>query len=200
MSKKIHTIFAIALALTTSLATPRSANAFFFMIIPLPNLAKPPELQKIIDALEKSKQTKAVAYVSENKIISTKYWTWSDVSGQISQQEANETALKRCSISLNRLKETTVGGQPVYDFGQNECKLYPFRTGNIKINSEANARAPELKPTAFAEPSDAPTNTKKLVTAAIREGRCDDAKDLALRINDLDLAEQALRLCVPSTK
>lgn len=37
------------------------------------------------------------------------------------------------------------------------------------------------------------------VAAAVREGRCADAKDAALRASRLDLAEQAMRLCTPST-
>jgi hypothetical protein len=34
----------------------------------------------------------------------------------------------------------------------------------------------------------------------IRSGRCDDAKNVALEIGDLDLAEQSQRLCTPAAK
>ena len=54
---------------------PNAASAFFF-IIPIPNLAKPPQLNALIEALEKSDETKAVAYVSEDKTFGSKYWVW----------------------------------------------------------------------------------------------------------------------------
>lgn len=40
---------------------------------------------------------------------------------------------------------------------------------------------------------------KQSVITAIREGRCEDAKNLAIDGGDLDLADQALRLCTPRT-
>lgn len=51
---------------------------------------------------------------------------------------------------------------------------------------------------ASAAPSDLATPWKAQVSKAILEGRCDDAKTLALQANDLDVAEQALRLCKPA--
>lgn len=36
------------------------------------------------------------------------------------------------------------------------------------------------------------------VSSAVREGRCDDAKMLALNANRLDVADQAMRLCTPA--
>ena len=53
-------------ALFAGATLPAAASAFFF-IIPIPNLAKPPALNALIEALEKSEETKAVAYVSEDK-------------------------------------------------------------------------------------------------------------------------------------
>lgn len=35
-----------------------------------------------------------------------------------------------------------------------------------------------------------------MVGLAVAEGRCDDAKSLALKYGDMDLAEQSMRLCV----
>lgn len=37
------------------------------------------------------------------------------------------------------------------------------------------------------------------ISTAVREGRCDDAKQTALAANRLDLADQALRICTPPT-
>jgi Sel1 repeat len=53
---------------------------------------------------------------------------------------------------------------------------------------------------ALAAPSDVATPWKAQVSKAILEGRCDDAKNIALQANDLDVAEQALRICKPATK
>jgi hypothetical protein len=53
---------------------------------------------------------------------------------------------------------------------------------------------------ALAAPSDLATPWKAQVSKAILEGRCDDAKTIALQANDLDVAEQALRICKPATK
>ncbi len=50
----------------------------------------------------------------------------------------------------------------------------------------------------LAAPVSGDTSWKSQVSKAILEGRCDEAKSIALQANDLDVAEQALRLCKPS--
>jgi len=122
------------MAITTS-----NANAFFFFF-PLPNVSKPPALQKIIDALEKSTDTKAVAYASEDKTFGSKQWTWGQMSGVMTQEEANSKAIKTCEESLQKLKAQTVGGQPIYNFGSKSCELHKF--SNETINSPIKEPAP----------------------------------------------------------
>jgi Gram-negative bacterial TonB protein C-terminal/Sel1 repeat len=51
---------------------------------------------------------------------------------------------------------------------------------------------------AFAAQDTSPS-WKAQVSKAILEGRCDEAKSIALQANDLDVAEQALRLCKPAS-
>jgi hypothetical protein len=120
------------LSLALLIATINDANAFFFFI-PIPNLAKPPALQKVIDALEKSSDTKAVAFVSEDKNFGSKQWTWGQASGVMTQEEANSKAMKICEEALQKLKAQTVGGQPLYNFGGKTCELHKF--SNETINS-----------------------------------------------------------------
>ncbi len=102
-----------------------SANAWFF-IFPIPNFAKPGPLQVIIDALEKSNETRAVATASENKVFGSKYWVWGKYSGEVSQEVADQYALDQCENSLRTEKQRREGGQPVYDFGDKKCELHPF--------------------------------------------------------------------------
>ena len=109
-----------------------SANAFFF-IIPIPNLAKHPELQKLIDAYEKSNETKAVAFVSEDKLFGAKQWVWGHKSGVMTQEDANNMAMRACELSLSNVKSRMAGGQPVNDFGQKRCELYKFANETVML-------------------------------------------------------------------
>jgi hypothetical protein len=131
-----------ALFLVVVMATTISnANAFFFFF-PLPNISKPPALQKIIDALEKSTDTKAVAYVSEDKTFGSKQWTWGQISGVMTQEEANSKAMKTCDESFQKLKVQTVGGQPLYNFGSKSCELHKF--SNETVNSPIKEPTPSI--------------------------------------------------------
>lgn len=107
------------------------ANAFFFFF-PLPNVSMPPVLQKQIDALEKSSDTKAVAYTSEDKSFGSKQWVFGQAAGQMTQEEANAKALRDCENALNREKQKSIGGQSIYDFGKKTCELHKFN--NITLN------------------------------------------------------------------
>ena len=115
---------------------PLSASAWFF-IFPIPNVGKPAPLEKIIDALEKSDQTKAVAFASEDKVFGSKYWVWSQFSGHVSQAEADRRAMSQCEASLANAKAQRAGGQPIYDFGKKTCELHTF------INNAVSPQASE---------------------------------------------------------
>lgn len=123
--KKIFLVLAVTSFLTTK------ANAFFF-ILPIPNISKPPELEKLIDALEKSNDTKAVAYVSEDKTFGAKMWAWGHYAGKETQEYANSQALRTCENSLASNKRKTAGGQAIYDFGNKKCELHKFN--NVTLN------------------------------------------------------------------
>jgi hypothetical protein len=189
MSEKRKFVALASLLVATSLSAPMPANAFFLFVVPVPNVAKPPELQKLIDALGKSKETRAVAYVSENKTFASKQWTWAYSSGSMSQEEADRQALDQCNRSLQILKEKTAGGQALYDFGTNTCKLHKF--------AETSTPPQTDKPATTSAKSRNEPSWKARVSSAILEGRCEEAKAIALAANDLDVAEQAVRLCVP---
>lgn len=110
-----------------------SANAqLFFFPIPLPNTGKPAQLTQIIDALEKSSDTKAVATVSEDKTFGSKYWNWGYVSGEMSQEDADRIALASCTINLDQMKSQSAGGKPLYDFGKKKCELHLFKNKSVK--------------------------------------------------------------------
>lgn len=115
---------------TLAIIAADSAHAFFF-IIPIPNIAKPPVLQKTIDALEKSEETKALAYVSEDKTFGSKYWVWGHFVGKTTQEEANHQALSKCQSSLANAKAQQVGGSTLYDFGNKSCELYEFENKTV---------------------------------------------------------------------
>ena len=118
-----------ALLISTSL----SANAqLFFFPIPLPNTAKPQQLTQLIEALEKSSDTKAVASVSEDKTFSSKYWNWGYVSGEMSQEDADRIALASCTINLDQMKSQSAGGKSLYDFGKKKCELHSFKNKSLK--------------------------------------------------------------------
>jgi hypothetical protein len=110
----------------------QNAHAIFFFI-PIPNLAKPAELQKLIDAYEKSSETKAVAFVSEDKTFGSKQWVWAHKSGVMTPDEANSIALRSCEASLMSVKSQLAGGKPIYDFGQKRCELYKFTNETVML-------------------------------------------------------------------
>lgn len=110
-----------------------SAKAqFFFFPIPLPNTGKPQQLTQLIEALEKSSDTKAVATVSEDKTFGSKYWNWGYVSGEMSQADADRIALASCTINLDQMKSQSAGGKPLYDFGKKNANCMYSR---IKLPS-----------------------------------------------------------------
>jgi hypothetical protein len=116
-----------------------NANAFFFFI-PIPNLASPPKLQQIIDALEKSDETKAVASVSENKVFGTKQWIWGHIAGEMTQEEADKQALMICDRGLQQAKNEKVGGKSLYDFGSKQCELHKFKNKSLKLPASGKSK------------------------------------------------------------
>lgn len=124
MKKIFSTLFLILVT--------QQANAFFFFI-PIPNLAKPAELQKLIDAYEKSAETKAVAFASEDKSFGAKQWVWGHKSGVMTQEDANNMAMRACEASMSKVKSQMAGGQPMYDFGQKRCELYKFTNETVSL-------------------------------------------------------------------
>jgi hypothetical protein len=135
---KIHSNTRAALTLWLMVAS-QPAHAFFF-ILPIPNFSKPPPLNALIDALEKSEETKAVAYVSESKLFGSKFWVWGHHSGHVPQAEADRIALQACANSLANSKAQMAGGKPLYDYGTKACELYSFS------NRAVSPRAGEWKP------------------------------------------------------
>lgn len=119
----------------------QNAHAIFFFI-PIPNLAKPPELQKLIDAYEKSSETKAVAFVSEDKTFGSKQWVWAHKSGVMTPEEANNIALSACEASLKNVKSQLAGGKPIYDFGQKRCELYKFTNETVMLPNTTSVELP----------------------------------------------------------
>lgn len=113
-----------------------NANAWFF-IFPIPNLSKPPALEKLIDALEKSNEIKAVAYASEDKTFGSKQWIWGYHTNGKTQQESDQLALQKCEATLQNMRNQKVGGQPLYDFGTQSCKLHEFT--NVGTTSSPQA-------------------------------------------------------------
>lgn len=147
---------------------PSAALAFFFFV-PIPNLSKPPPLQKIIDALEKSEETKALAYVSEDRTFGSKYWVWGQFAGRATQEDADKAAMARCELSLQRAKAQEAGGKPLYDFGKKVCELHPFQNKTVLLPLPPPPVAtPTTPPAASPAPStandlaDAPSATKDL--------------------------------------
>ena len=144
------------------------AQAFFF-IVPIPNLAKPPQLQSLIDALEKSSDTKAVAYVSEDKLFARKVWVWGHFAGQATQEDANDRALRTCEASLARAKGQTAGGQPLYSFGDKRCELYEFvnKTVNAPAAPIASQPAPGTQTPASVLPAPSAPSESAVSPAAV---------------------------------
>lgn len=148
------------LAVGALLVAP-SAHAFL-IFFPLPNLAKPPELQRIIDTLEGSQEVKAVAFASEDKTFGSKMWVWGHHSGKVTQDEADRQALRACEDSLARTKAKEVGGKPLYDFGSKRCELHEFANKTVYTPPQpAPAQAPVVaQPPMGDEPKDSPIAAK----------------------------------------
>ena len=152
-----NTYAAAAVAGIAAISFPAQAFIFFF---PIPNLAKPAQLNTLIDALEKSDETKAVALVSEDKTFGSKYWVWGHYSGHVPQAEADRVAMARCQTALANAKAQTAGGKPLYDYGTKSCELYSF------ANKAVSVRANEWQPTAPpAPPAPAPAPQPSSATA-----------------------------------
>jgi hypothetical protein len=112
-----------------------SNASFAWFIIPIPNLRKPPALERLIDTLEQSTETKAIAYVSEDKTFGTKYWLFGHYVGKLSQQETNKIALDKCNDRLQKAKLAEVGGVKTYDYGDKKCELHEFSNQNQNQNN-----------------------------------------------------------------
>jgi hypothetical protein len=134
------TLRILAIALAFLLST--NANAWFF-IFPIPNLAKPGPLQITIDALEKSTETRALAFVSEDKAFGSKYWVWGKYSGEVSQEAADRNALDQCESSLRSARYKNEGGVSLYNFGDKKCELHPFTPNDGPKIAEAKRKATE---------------------------------------------------------
>jgi hypothetical protein len=149
-------------AIFASLAIPVHSHAWFF-VLPIPNMSKPAPLNSLIDALEKSEETKAVAFVSEDKTFGQKYWVWGHFSGHIPQGEADRVAMSRCLASLANAKNQNAGGKPLYDYGTKTCELYSF------ANKTVSPRAGEWQsvPTTTMPPVQATPQTNRSTAPTI---------------------------------
>jgi len=127
MKIKINIILAIII-----IGYSNSANAILFFV-PIPNFSKPPQLEKIIETLEKSDETKAVAIVSEDKTFGTKNWIWGHIAGVMTQAAADRYALDSCEQSLNKARTEKLGGKQLYDFGNKKCELFQFKNKTLKL-------------------------------------------------------------------
>lgn len=129
-----------------------SGNACaWFIFFPIPSFAKPVELQSLIEALEKSEETRAVAFVSEDKSFGAKRWLWGKYVGLVSQEEANRRALEICRLGLATAKEKMEGGQKLYDFGNKDCELYLFTPNDGPKRAESKRKADEAEAKRLAE-------------------------------------------------
>jgi hypothetical protein len=124
MIKKIFLIVTLTIA---------SHYARAIIIIPIPNLAFPDVIGKTRDALEKSTDTKALATVGEDKLFGSRQWTWGQVSGKMTQADADAQAMSKCEANLRSLKAQTVGGKTLYNFGDKKCELYKFQNATLNL-------------------------------------------------------------------
>ena len=113
------------LVLVSLVLVIQSANALL-VFMPYPKPGMPLELQNIIDAYNKSSETKAIAFVFEDKEFGSVRWIWGHKSGLMTQEEANMIALRSCTEELTKMKAIQTSGQPSYYFGQKRFELYNF--------------------------------------------------------------------------
>ena len=157
------------LVLVAALSISSASQAI--IIIPIPNLAFPPPLSKIRDALEKSSETKALATVGEHKTFGSRQWVWGQAAGKMTQADANAEAMRKCEATLENAKRQTAGGQPIYNFGSNHCELYKFTHVTLTLPDPAPAPAvsqpsvPATAPANSATP--APTATTPAPSALV---------------------------------
>lgn len=159
------------LAIITLVLITQNAHAFFFFI-PIPNLAKPTALQSLIDAYEKSSETKAVAFVSEDKTFGGKYWVWGHKSGAMTQNDANTAAMQMCEASLLSAKRQLAGGQPIYDFGQKRCEFHKFTNETVMLPPVAPViitPPPVVMPTVVTAPVETPKVEESATAKKLRE-------------------------------
>jgi hypothetical protein len=117
--------YLIKLFLVAGMCLSFNANAWFFFFIPLPT-GIPPSFHTQIKTLEDSNQTKAYAYVGEDKTFGSKYYVSGWYLGDLSQKEAIKIALEKCNANLEKAKQQTLDGSPRWNFGDKKCELYGF--------------------------------------------------------------------------
>lgn len=141
-----HSLFAFLFLVGATFSS--GANAWFFFLVPLPT-GWPPALKGLTERLAESKQTKALAFVGEDKTFGSKYYVWGHYVGELPQKEANKIALKNCQAQLAKAKLDMVGDAPRWDFGNEKCSLYAFS------NLPESGEMPDSKePTATPEATD----------------------------------------------
>jgi hypothetical protein len=151
-----------------SLLLTQNAHAFFFFI-PIPNLAKPPGLEKLIDAYEKSSETKAVAFASEDKTFGSKQWVWGHKSGVMTQEDANSAAMQMCEASLLNVKRQLAGGQALYDFGNKRCELHKFTNETVMLPPVITAPPPVVMPPVVTAPIETPKAEESVTAKKLKE-------------------------------
>lgn len=118
--KKLYVIL-----LVVGMGMSFNANAWFFFFFPIPT-GWPDALSNQAKRMADSTQTKALAYVGEDKTFGQKYYVWGSYLGDLPQKEAIKIALDKCNAGLARAKAEMVGGVPRWDFGDKKCELYGF--------------------------------------------------------------------------
>lgn len=175
-----------AFVLVACLIFSTAANAIFFFI-PIPNLSKPPALQTLIDALEKSEETKAVALVSEDKTFGRKYYVWGHHAGRVTQAEADRIAMSQCEAALARAKGMKAGGKELYDYGNKKCELYSFANQTLLLPAAEPAAS---SPAGSPQRADSTDDAAKEVEAKKKSAE-EEAKRLAVEEDSKRLAAEA---------
>lgn len=117
-------VLRVVVALAMLLAA--GAAQAFLLLVPLPTLGKPRELQSLIDALERSTQVRALAYVVEPRLFGDRHWVFAHAAGAPTQAQAERDALETCRIALQAARTERVGGVLRWDFGDRDCALHVF--------------------------------------------------------------------------